>query len=414
MRAAALPRRLARVAAAASACLLAGCATAPQLAPAVRDAVIREATAPWPAVAIASADGQLHAEVEAAAAPAVTRDERDPDDPTAYRIEIPIGDDEPIRCTVTGQSYAIGSAAARMLSDKLVDASIQQRIAGLDAGVAGERPYLYAQVVGTAHDSGEAALYQAKFFFAPLRFGALYCAHVGLGYSETVRRVASGLLASIAFAPQTDDAPPAYHEVTLTRVGPLTCGFSETRYYQRADGGWGAVLRSVLVAPHSPSAATGLDHLRVTSADADGVVERAASDSYADGKRLFSLALEREPLGFGYAVSGEMAGRAVDDTLPGRTPLRDDVSLARQIAAGTRGGTWSMAQWVPEVEPLRAVDVAVTCPPRAAGADVPCDVQAGRLHVAALMDANGMARTATLHTGAVEMSFERVYARGGF
>jgi hypothetical protein len=157
-----------------------------------------------------------------------------------------------------------------------------------------------------------------------------------------------------------------------------------------------------------------MDQLRVTSADANGLLERAASDSYADGQRLFSLALEREPLGFAYAVSGEMQGRAVEDTLASRAPLRDDVSLARQIAAGTRGGTWSMPQWMPELQPLHAVDVAVTCPPREAHADVPCDVSAGTLHFEAMMDANGMARRATVDTGKVELTIERVYARGRF
>ncbi len=302
-----------------------------------------------------------------------------------------------------------------MMSGKLISDSVQQRIAGLDAGAVGDRPYLYAQVVGTANANGEAALYQAKFFFAPLRFGAMHCVHLGLGYAQTVRRVLSGLLGSLQFAPQADEAPPAYHEVTLTRVGPLTCGFNETRFYQRADGGWGAVLRSVLVAPQSASEAVGMDQLRVTSADANGVVERAASDSLADGQRVYSLALEREPLGFQYAVTGEMQGKPVENTLDSRAPLRDDVSLARQIAAGTGGGSWTMPQWMPELVPLQPVEVKVTCPPRGGDdQDVTCDVNAGSLHFQAVVDRNGMARSATVDTGKVEMHIERVYARGGF
>jgi hypothetical protein len=394
---------------------LAACSTREaKMSPEVHAAFVRETEQPMPRASLQSSDGLVRAEVEAASPPTVERDGREPEDPTAYRVEIPIGDTDPIRCSLTGQSYAIGSAAAKMLSGKLIDASIQQRIAGLDAGAVGDRPYLYAQVVGTAHSDGEAALYQAKFFFAPLRFGAIHCVHLGLGYATTVRRVLSGLLGSLEFAPQADEAPPAYHEVTLTRLGPLTCGFNETRFYQRSDGGWGAVLRSVLVAPQSPSEAVGMDQLRVTSADANGVVERAASDSLADGQRIFSLELERAPLGFEYAVSGELQGKPVDDTLAARAPLRDDVSLARQIAAGTNGGSWSMPQWMPELLPLQPVDVKVTCPPRDARDDVTCDVNAGTLHFQAEIDRNGMTRSATVDTGKVEMKIERVFARGTF
>lgn len=394
---------------------LAACsATGARIAPEVRAAFVRESAQPLPRASLQSSDGLVRAEVEAAAPPSVERDGREPQDPTAYRVEIPIGDSEPIRCALTGQGYAIGAAAAKMLSGKLIDGSIQQRIAGLDAGAVGDRPYLYAQVVGTAQADGEPALYQAKFFFAPLRFGAMHCIHLGLGYAGTVRRVLSGLLGSLEFAPQADDAPPAYHEVTLTRLGKLTCGFNETRFYQRQDGGWGAVLRSVLVAPQSASEAVGMDQLRVTSADANGVVEHAVSDRLADGQRVYSLELERAPIGFEYAVSGEVQGQPVDDTLASRAPLRDDVSLARQIAAGTDGGSWSMPQWMPEILPLQPVDVKVTCPPRAARDDVTCDVDAGSLHFQAEIDRNGMTRSARLDTGKVEMTIERVFARGAF
>jgi hypothetical protein len=208
--------------------------------------------------------------------------------------------------------------------------------------------------------------------------------------------------------------PPTYHEVTLTRVGSLTCGFNETRFYQRADGGWGTVMRSVLVAPRSASDVVGMDQVRVTSADGNGVVDHAASDAFDGKTQRYSLALERAPLGFNYQLSGEVHGRSVDNTLASRAPLRDDVSLARQIAAGTTGGTWSMPQWMPELQPLRSVDVQVTCPERHGAEDVACEIDAGKVQYEALIDANGMARRTTLKNSPVELQTERVYAHGAF
>jgi len=384
------------------------------MSPGVQAALTREAPDPLPQNTLQSSDGQIRGSVESAAPPLVSRGGDDPSDPTGYAFEIPIGVDEPIRCHVTGKPFAIGPAAARMLSDKLVDASTGQRVAGLEAGAVGSRPYLYAHVVGTAPQLGHKALYQAKFFFAPLRFGAMHCMHVGLGYSATVRRVLVGLLGSLEFAPQADALPPTYHEVTLTRVGSLTCGFNETRFYQRADGGWGTVMRSVLVAPRSASDVVGLDQVRVTSADGNGVVDHAASDSFEGKTQRYSLALERAPQGFTYTLSGEVHGRAIENTLASHAPLRDDVSLARQIAAGTNGGSWSMPQWMPELQPLSSVDVQVTCPAREGSEDVACDIAAGKVHYEALIDANGMARRTTLKDGPVELETERVYAHGRF
>jgi hypothetical protein len=73
-----------------------------------------------------------------------------------------------------------------------------------------------------------------------------------------------------------------------------------------------------------------------------------------------------------------------------------------------------MPQWMPELQPLHAVDVQVHCPPRQGADDVACDVIAGDVRYEALFDSNGMARHTTTTTEGVELQTERVYAHGTF
>src|SRR5512147_2275896 len=92
-----LPARMTmrRIACAAGLLALSACsAHQSNVAPEVQAAFTRETDAELPHANLLSSDGLVRAEVEAAAPPYVARDEAEADDPTAYRMEIPIGDDE--------------------------------------------------------------------------------------------------------------------------------------------------------------------------------------------------------------------------------------------------------------------------------------------------------------------------------
>ncbi len=390
--------------------LLAGCASR-QMSPELRAAMQREA-AVLPLRAAASADGQVRIEVEAAAQPRIEAEPGQDASEANYEIDVPIGSETPIRCWLTAQPVAVGSTMAELASRRLFPAATAQEIAGIEASVVGERPYLLVDVLGVAQDGDERGLYHGKLFTAPVGLGALRCVHVDLGYRGTVQRVLTGLLRTLAFAPADEEQPPAYIEVSLTRVGPLTCGFNDLRAYRDPDGGWVSMQRSVLLAPRSRSEAIGVDHLRLTIADADGTVRAASADAVSSGDAGHSLELTRAPDG-SYTVAGEMQGRRLDGAVRGPMPLRDDLSLARMAAARPQGGTFSAAQWMPEHDPLAATELTVRCQPRA-GSEQACEVVSGAVVLDATLDANGMTRAATVRGGGIDLELERAVSRGGF
>lgn len=405
------PTLLTRVLALAGLVLLAGCATR-QMPAELRAAMQREASG-LPLRAAASADGQVRIEVEAAAQPRIEPEPGLDASEASYEIDVPIGSETPIRCWLTARPVAVGATTAELASKRLFAQATAQEITGIEASVVGERPYLLVDVLGIAQEDDGRGLYHGKLFTAPVGLGALRCVHVDLGYRGTVQRVLTGLLRSLAFAPADEEQPPEYVEVSLTRVGPLTCGFNDLRAYRDPDGGWVSMQRSVLVAPRSPSEAVGVDHLRLTLADPDGTVRAASADAVSSSEDAgHSLELTRAPDG-SYSVAGEVQGRRLDGAVRGPMPLRDDLSLARMAAARPEGGTFSAAQWMPEHDPLAATELTVRCQPRGESGQ-PCEVVSGALVLDATLDTNGMARSATVRAGGIDLELERAVSRGGF
>lgn len=390
--------------------LLAGC-SARQAPTALRAAMQRESPT-LPLRVVASADGQVRVQVEAAAQPRVELEPgQDPSDPT-YEIDVPIGSETPIRCWLTARPVAVGSTMAELASQRLFPQATQQDITGIEASVVGERPYLLVDVLGIAQDDDARALYHGKLFTAPVGLGALRCVHVDLGYRGTVQRVLTGLLGALAFAPADEEQPPEYVEVSLTRIGPLTCGFNDLRAYRDPDGGWVSMQRSVLIAPRSRSEAIGLDQLRLTIADANGIVRAASADTVNAGENVHSLELTRAPDG-SYSVAGEVRGQPLDGSLRAPTPLRDDLALARLAAARPQGGTFLASQWLPEVDALAGTELTIDCQPRDAQGQA-CRITGGPVIFDATLDERGMTRAATVRSGGVDLEIERVVARGRF
>ena len=392
---------------------MAGCAAQQGLSSALREALRREGPESMPLRPVASDDGEVSFQVEAQSQPIIERSRADSEGGT-WEIDIPIGADTPINCWLTDRPVAIAATAAEFLSRKLVEDASSQEIAGIDASVVGGTPYLTADVIGVAEENGSNALYRAKLFFAPVGLGALRCVHVGLGYQATVQRVLSGMLTTLQVGADAARQPqPAYVDVSLTRLGPLTCGFTELRAYRGDGGRWVTVSRSVLLEPRSRGEAVGLDQVRLTVADAGGVIEQASADAVNAGEKLHSLELTRAPDG-SYAVQGEVRGTRIDGGLESAVPLRDDLSLARLIAGAPEGGTVTAAQWMPDVSPLEPVEVSIACPARRGVADIPCRIDAGSVSVDAFIDRSGMASRATYTTGNVELQIERAYSSGAF
>ncbi len=380
----------------------------------LHDAMQREGPATLPLRDVASADGQVHLQVEAAAQPRIERvTEGDSNGTPSYEIDVPIGTETPIRCWLTARPVALGSTLAELASAKLFADTSQQEISGIDASVVGERPYLLVDVAGLAKQDGDDAFYQGKLFAAPVGVGALRCVHVGVGYRATVHRVLTGLLASLSFAAVTDEDSPAYLEVYLARVGPMHCGFGDLRAYRQDDGGWLSLQRTVVIGPRSRNEIVGLDQVRLTVADATGRITAASADTVRGGETIHSLELTRAADGT-YTVAGEVGGKALDGTLRPHEPLRDDLAIARLAAKQPNGGTLSLPKWDPDIAPLEPVEATMRCMPRTDNAEQRCELSNGQSTVQTTLDAAGMPRRASIPTGGVVLDVERAVTRGSF
>ena len=394
--------------------LAAGCSSR-ATGPSLHEAMQREGPVTLPLRDLSSDDGEVRLQVEAAAQPHIERAaDLDASGAESYEIDIPIGTETPIRCWLTSRPVAIGSTLAELASTKLFADTSRQEIAGIDASVVGEHPYMLVDVVGLATQDGAEAFYQGKLFAAPVGVGALRCVHVGVGYRATVQRVLTGLLASLRFAPVADEVPPAYVEVSLARIGPITCGFGDLRAYRQDDGGWLSMQRTVMIGPRSRTEIVGLDQVRLTVADAAGRITAASADTVRGGQTLHSLELTRAADGT-YAVAGEVDGQALDGTMRPGEPLRDDLAIARLVAKRPGGGTLSMPRWEPDVAPLQPVEATLRCLPRNDDSEQRCELSLGdATTVQTTLDAAGMARRASIPTGGVMLDVERAVARGAF
>lgn len=392
-----------------------GCgARAPGTPPALHQAIQREGPPTLPLRNAVSTDEMVRLQVEAAAQPRIERaTDMDASGIPSYEIDIPIGSESPIRCWLTARPVAIGSTLAALASSHLFEDTARQEIAGIDASVVGDHPYLLVDVMGVATQDGSEAFYQGKLFAAPVGLGALRCIHVGVGYRATVQRVLTGLLANLQFEPMADEAPPTYVEVYLARVGPVTCGFGDLRAYRQEDGGWLSFQRMVLIGPRSRQEVVGLDQLRLTVADPSGIITSASADTVRGGQTVHSLELTRAADG-SYAVAGEVKGQALDGPLRAGGPLHDDLAFARMVAKHPNGGTLSMIKWEPDVAPLEAVEATMRCQPRAAGSPQQCEVTLGESTVQTEVDAAGMAQRASIPSGGIVLDVERAVARGSF
>ena len=394
--------------------LAAGCSSR-ATGPSLHEAMQREGPVTLPLRDLSSDDGEVRLQVEAAAQPHIERAaDLDASGAESYEIDIPIGTETPIRCWLTSRPVAIGSTLAELASTKLFADTSRQEIAGIDASVVGEHPYMLVDVVGLATQDGAEAFYQGKLFAAPVGVGALRCVHVGVGYRATVQRVLTGLLASLRFAPVADEVPPAYVEVSLARIGPITCGFGDLRAYRQDDGGWLSMQRTVMIGPRSRTEIVGLDQVRLTVADAAGRITAASADTVRGGQTLHSLELTRAADGT-YAVAGEVDGQALDGTMRPGEPLRDDLAIARLVAKRPGGGTLSVPRWEPDVAPLQPVEATLRCLPRNDDSEQRCELSLGdATTVQTTLDAAGMARRASIPTGGVMLDVERAVARGAF
>lgn len=393
--------------------LAAGCGSR-AAGPTLHEALRREGPLTLPLRDVVSDDGAVQLQVEAAAQPYIARvSDLDAGGGASYEIDVPIGTATPIRCWLTSRPLALASALAEQASTKLFADASRQEIAGIDASVVGEHPYLFVDVVGLAMQDGADAFYQGKLFAAPVGVGALRCVHVGVGYRATVQRVLTGLLASLRFAAVADEVPPAYLEVSLARIGPISCGFGDLRAYRQEDGGWVSLQRTVMIGPRSRSELIGLDQIRLTVADPAGRITAASADTVRGGETLHSLELTRAADG-SYAVTGEVGGRALDGILRPGEPLRDDLAIARLVATRPDGGTLSVPRWEPDVAPLRPVEATLRCLPRNDAAEQRCELSVGESIVQTTLDATGMARRASIPTGGIMLDIERAVARGSF
>lgn len=392
-----------------------GCAARPPAGgPSVREAIAREGPLSLPLREAVSADEMVRFQVEATGQPRIARNaDTDASGIPSYEIDVPIGSESPIRCWLTARPVAIGSTLAALASSHLFADTARQQIASIDASVVGDHPYLLIDVMGVASQDGGEAFYQGKLFAAPVGLGALRCIHVGVGYRATVQRVLTGLLASLQFEPLAEEAPPTYVEVYLARVGPVTCGFGDLRAYRQEDGSWLSFQRMVMVGPRSPQEIVGLDQVRLTVADAAGVITAASADTVQGGQTLHSLELTRAADG-SYAVAGEVQGEALDGTLRTGAPLHDDLAFARLVARHPKGGTLSLSKWEPDLDPLAAVEATMRCQPRQAGAEQQCEVTLGAATMQTVVDASGMAQRASIPSGGITLDVERAVARGSF
>jgi len=357
---------------------------------------------------LAFAGGSLAAEVEAAAAPSVTREATG----GLWSIAIPIGSEAPISCFVYDK--AIDTAASvlrfiRLVREGSKDVTIQS-VAPVEAGAIGETPYLMVDVSYTKGSPAGLLGGLVKMIVRPDTDAPLLCFHDEVGYRATFKRVTQGLARALKVDKPTPS--PELVEIQITRLGELPVGFDRRTVTADARGGKVDQTIGCMLMPRSPQEAAGSDHLSTEVSDEHGRL-LALDVVEAEGEEIETqVNLTREGGGRAYRFKGKHAGKEIS----GRFRSKEKEGLASALLVAERLRTSLLVGKSTELKTQEyhaslAPDRPVTVTYRRTGEAREVTMTLGQLEVSGRLDEHGFVEAASMPLGGMALRQERVLIR---
>jgi hypothetical protein len=405
--------------------LLTGCATTsaskPEEAPTERPAEAAPAPAPEAAQKpdlkamaarelppltkqqVAAPDGSFTGEVEGAGAPTFQQQEG------ILIMSVPLGTKGPLTCFVYAEPLDAGGALTRLLG--MVGQHTEVQLARTtDVRLVNEAPTVYAEAQYLVSVPQGKAAGQAKLMVHTHEQVPLVCTHDELGYTESFKRITSGLASSLKPAGEKKPAP-RYAEFHVVRIQGHPVGFERRTVNAVAGGSKMTEVESSLFLPRSAKELLTQDTVHKELADKDG---RLVSRDYAratNGELDIQVSLEQVK-GREYHYEGTHSGKELKGNFTATQELATDPSTAKllreQLLPGKKKEV-TMQIYNAAANPVAPV-TQVWRRESTEGRDV--TVEMGPMKVTVTVDAQGMAEKAVVPMGNLQMVQERVSVSG--
>jgi len=346
----------------------------PSVPPAPSGPFARE-LAPLPKQRVTSTEGIFTAEVEAAAAPKLTRHEG------STRLEIPLGTEAPLSCFV--YERPIDAAGAVLAVAKAVQGhkgATVRSLAPTDVSVVAGAPVMFVDMdYEVAAPGGSANAGRLKLMVSASPELPLLCVHDEPGYARTFQRVTTGLAATLQ-VPGPPRAPVPMAELRVLKLDGRLAGF-DWRTERSLDGGARrSEVTTSLLLPEASNAPRAEDRTVTTVTDGAGQLQEQRHAHAEDGQLTLQVTLRREPPpkaaagakagapGATYRAEGRVGSRSLKGTFTSKRGLATEENLRAAVrdellAKGTAEVVLDVYR--PEQEPLAPVELLLRRTPSA-------------------------------------------------
>ncbi|KFA90881.1 hypothetical protein [Archangium violaceum] len=352
---------------------------------------------------VSAPDGSFTGEVEATGAPTLQRGEE------LFVLSVPLGTGSPLTCFVYSGPVDAGGAIYRLV-EMAGQRTELTRVRTTDIRLVGESPAVYAEAEYLVNVPKGKAAGLAKMMVYPHDRLPLVCTHDELGYSESFKRVTSGLAASLQ---GPGEAPPAsrYFELNVIRVQGHPVGFEKRVMRDAAGGGRLTEVESSLFFPRSLKELSVQDTVSSELSDKDG---RLVARDYArasNGALDIQMAL-KQVQGRQYHYEGTHLGKALNGDFTAPADLSTDPGTARLMRERLLPGKdpeLTLHYYMPAANPVAPTQQVLR---KGAAGSRELTVEMGPLKATLTLDAQGMTERLVTPMGGSELVQERVHARG--
>ncbi|NVJ00029.1 hypothetical protein HV824_18125 [Myxococcus sp. AM009] len=294
---------------------------APPSAPAPTGPLARE-LAPLPKQRVRSAEGIFTAEVEATAAPRLTRHEG------STRLEIPLGTEAPLSCFV--YERPIDAAGAVLAVAKAVQGHQGVTVRSMtptDVSIVADAPVMFVDVdyeVAAPGDSVSAGRLKLMVSASPEL--PLLCAHDEPGYARTFRRVTTGLAATLE-VPGPARTSARTKALRVLKLDGRLAGFDWRTERLLEGGSRRTEVSTSLLLPGAAKGPRAEDRTLTTVTDEAGRLTEQRHAHAEDGRLTLQVTLrrEREPPpaapGTAYRYEGRQGSRTLKGTFTSKRGL---------------------------------------------------------------------------------------------
>ncbi|HYO71045.1 MAG TPA: hypothetical protein VEU33_33695 [Archangium sp.] len=352
---------------------------------------------------VSAPDGSFTGEVEAAGAPTLQQGEG------LLVLSVPLGTGSPLTCFVYSQPVDAGGAIYRLV-EMAGQRTALQRVRTTDIRLIGESPAVYAEAQYLVDVPRGKAAGLAKMMVYAHDQVPLVCTHDEPGYSESFKRVTSGLAGSLESSGETPPAP-RYFEFNVIRVQGHPVGFEKRVMRDAAGGGRLTEVESSLFFPRSPRELSVQDTASSELADKDG---RLVARDYArasNGALDIQMAL-KQVQGREYHYEGTHLGKELHGDFTAPADLATEPGTARRVRERFLPGPdqeLTLHYYMPAANPVAPVQQVLR---KGAAGSRELTVEMGPLKATLTLDAQGMGEKLVTSLGGTEMVQERVRASG--